>query len=215
MSMSDWMMVVAVLMAPFLAVHVQKRLELLREKRQRKMNVFLALMGTRAARVSPSHVQALNMIDTEFYGRKILWFTYRSRSEKAIVESWKLYRDHLNNSAPSDDKEPAGWLQRADDLFTDLLYMMAQSLGYDFDKVHVKRGAYSPVAHGDVEREQRAISKNLADILSGTKPIPMQLVSFPGSEEALDKQKELQQRIVEYLDGKRVLKVKLEGEEKE
>ena len=93
---SEWIMVGAVSVAPLLAVQVQKYLEILRERRSRKVNVFQTLMATRAARVSAAHVQALNMIDIEFYGRRIFWFVFRTRSEKGILEAWKIYLDHLN-----------------------------------------------------------------------------------------------------------------------
>lgn len=45
-------------------------------------------MATRAARVSQEHVQALNMIDFEFYGG--------GDKERKVRDSWVEYRDHMN-----------------------------------------------------------------------------------------------------------------------
>ena len=70
MTISDWLMIIAVLLAPLIAVQVQKWLEHHRENRERKLRVFKTLMATRAATVSPDHVQALNMIDLEFSGKR-------------------------------------------------------------------------------------------------------------------------------------------------
>lgn len=61
-------MIAAVILGPILAVQVQKRIEKLREKWGRKNHLFQILMSTRASRLSPDHVQALNMIDLVFYG---------------------------------------------------------------------------------------------------------------------------------------------------
>ena len=59
----SWLTVIAILLAPFVAVHVQKRLEQGRETKERKLNVFRSLMATRGAILSPIHVEALNRID--------------------------------------------------------------------------------------------------------------------------------------------------------
>jgi len=214
MTSSDWVVIGAIVLAPLLAVQVQKSLEVLREKRQRKMAVFQTLMGTRAARLLPAHVQALNMIDMEFYGRRVLRIHYPTRSEKAVLERWKAYLDHLNHlENPNDDEEFKNWFRTKEELFVDLLYEMARSLGYQFDRVHLKRGIYSPQAHDFVERQQREISANLAEILRGDKAIPMKMVSFPGLEDARDKQAALQTQVLEFLDGRRAVKVRLVAQE--
>ena len=87
MTISDVLMIVAVLVAPFLAVFAQKQIELWRERRARKLWVFKTLMATRGRALSVEHVQALNMIDLEF----------TKASEKEILSAWKLYHDHLNS----------------------------------------------------------------------------------------------------------------------
>jgi hypothetical protein len=82
---SDLIMIVAVVVSPFLAVHVQKRLEQASERRNRKLQVFKALMANRGAPLSPLHVESLNMIDVEFYGE--------SRKDKKVISAWKEYQD--------------------------------------------------------------------------------------------------------------------------
>ena len=160
-------------------------------------------MATRAARVAPGHVEALNMIDIVFYGGK--------QKEKRILESWKIYQDHLNHLGENPTTEQLNaWSRKGDDLFTDLLYSMAQALNYDFDKVHIKRGIYFPKAHGDNEIAQLMIRDSLLKILSGTQPLPMKVVSLPVSDNDIQKQKHVQDCLLEYLEGKRAIKVRLE-----
>lgn len=66
MSLTDLITIVALLVAPFLAVFAQKQIEIWREKKSTKVWIFKTLMATRGRTLSLEHVQALNMIDLEF-----------------------------------------------------------------------------------------------------------------------------------------------------
>lgn len=157
--------ILALILGPILAIQVQKRLEAIRDHRNTKMKIFHTLMATRAARISFEHVRALNLIEIEFIGKK----------EKLIRDAWKTYLDHLGESY--DEANQGVWIQRGDDLFVDLLWELARSLDYDFDKVTLKKGCYIPKAHGYAELDTELIRMNLADILSGRKPFPITLFS--------------------------------------
>lgn len=63
MTISNWLVITAIIVAPILAVQIQKFIESKKEKRARKIQIFKALMATRATPLSPLHVEALNMID--------------------------------------------------------------------------------------------------------------------------------------------------------
>lgn len=206
---ADWLIIFATITGPILAVQAQKFIERVRETRQRKLRLFYALMATRATRVSPDHVQALNMIDIEFYGRTIFGFRFQNLKEKMVVESWRVYHDHLNQQVAQDAIRV--WIVRGDELFTDLLYKMSMALGYNFDLVQLKRGIYHPRAHDEQEIAQLTIRDNLVKILSGEKSFPMSVTSFPASKEAFDRQRQVQDALLEYLSGKRPLKVTIES----
>ncbi len=75
--------VLATLVSPFLTLWLQK---IYTEKRVKKLNIFKTLMATRADVISIKHVEALNMIDIEFY------------KKKNIEHAWNIYRNHLNSS---------------------------------------------------------------------------------------------------------------------
>ena len=144
--------IVAIVVAPFLAVQASEKLSERKEARNRKMQVFSDLMATRASILSPKHVEALNRIDIEFYGID------------DVTESWKEYNDHLAQASriESDNKEKwENWTTKREDLIVNLLSKMAVYLGYKFDNVHIKRGHYYPKAYVDTETELMIIRKGL------------------------------------------------------
>jgi len=171
MTISDGLMIMAVLIGPIIAVRLTRYLDDKKEERERKIQVFKTLMGTRAYTVSWDHVVALNRIDLEF--------DKNNKKEKAVIEAWKEYLDLLSNKSLS----PEQWSVKRLDLLVELLHKMAQVLDYDFDKTHIKNSSYSPVAHGNIEDEQRAIRTGLIEALDGTRPIPMKIVNWPQSPE--------------------------------
>jgi len=191
----EWIMIAAILLGPVLAVQAQKWLESLREQRTRKLWIFRTLMTTRATPVSPQHVEALNMIDMEFSGT--------SSKEKEVIDAWRDYQDHLNTQV-SDDKI-SSWLDKSSDLLVELLFKMSKVIGYNFNKVQLRRGCYIPRGHIEQELQFLTIRRSLAAMLDGKNAIP---VSFPISEEALAKQEAVQKGFLELLDGQRIIKVK-------
>ncbi len=207
METNDIIMIGAVIIAPILAVQVQKYLEKIREHKYKKIRLFYALISTRTSRVSYEHVQALNMIDIEFYGRIIFKKRFQNKKDKAVQDSWKEYHDHLNSKM-----EPELWNQKSDELFVALLYNMAKALNYEFDKVELKRSAYSPIAHGEYENDNLIIRQSLAKILSGEKPLPMKLEQLIVSDEELEAQKKLRDLLIEFLEGKKKIPIEISKE---
>ncbi|MCG9761915.1 hypothetical protein L1D50_22975 [Pseudoalteromonas sp. Isolate6] len=177
MEYKDIVMITAVIAGPILAVQAQKYLESLKENRARKLKIFHTLMSTRATRVAPEHVAALNMIDIEFYGKKKFGKRSQSEGEKKITNAWKVYNDHLNTK--KNDEQLDAWIDKGDDLFTALLYAMSQHLGYEFDEVQLKRDCYRPRAHGNIENEQHKLREGLVAVLEGRKSIPMAVTYLP------------------------------------
>lgn len=170
MTISDWLVISAIIIAPILAVQVQKLIEKGHEKKTKKMQVFKTLMSTRATPLSVFHVEALNMIDIEFY------------DDKKVTDAWKLLLDNFA-SYPQDVGDPQyqtkldSCSEKSKELLTDLLYEMAQSLDYSFNKVHLKRGAYIPKGHADIITDQEFIRKSLIGVFLGQVPIPIKVVN--------------------------------------
>ena len=184
MTVSDTLLIVTTLLSPLIAVQVQKFIEYARERKNEKRRIFRALMSTRfrTMRVAPEHVQALNMIDLEFHGSR--WLP-RTKKEKAVLEKWSIYFDHLYEAIPDEQWEKLGprWTEKGDELFADLLDAIAQALGYSIDRVKLKKGMYYPRAFNIVEARQELIQRGLIDVLLGKTNLKMDVESFPYSEE--------------------------------
>jgi len=179
----DLAIIIATLVGPIMAVQAQKAVEAIREKRHRKTYLFEQLMATRGSRVSPEHVRALNMIDLVFYGDRIFGIS-RSKKEQLVLDAWKEYLDHLNNKAA--DEHLSLWVAQGDELFTNLLFAMSQDIGYKFDRVQLKRGSYTPIAHGEIEVEQTELRKATLSLVTGQHALKMNVVGFPVDKEALE-----------------------------
>lgn len=158
--------VYAMYCAPIVALRLQKKIEADDDQKERKLNIFKVLMSTRAEPVSAEHVKSLNMIDVEFY------------NDREITDTWSIYRDHLNSypSSPSETDQKL-WNERTTEYLTNLLYEMAKLLGYRFDKVLLKKGAYAPIAHDILNLEQAAIRGGFVQLLSGNKSIKVELLN--------------------------------------
>ncbi len=211
MQISNFIMILAVVVSPLVAVQVQKYIERARERYRRKFGIFQTLMATRQNRVSLAHVQALNMIPLEFYGTKLYKFRHQRRSEKDVVSAWKIYLDHLQQHF--DDKSFEIWNNKREDLFTELLDTMSKSLNFNFDKVELKHHIYRPQAHTDEEMYQGLLRLSIIDILRGKKAVPIEIVSIPVEENDLKEQRNLHTKLTECLDGKTSIKVLLKPTE--
>ncbi len=200
MTLTDELLIGATILGPVLAVQAQKWLERATEKRRRKLGIFYALMATRAARVAPDHVRALNQIDLEFSGARFLSFIqWQTPKEKAVANAWRIYSDHLNERVEEIKEAVEAWVRRGDDLFVDLLFALSTYFGFAFDKVQLRRGVYSPRAHSEAENQQQAIQAHLLKLLAGNAPLKMDVVGFPVSQDALDRQQALQELLLKAL----------------
>lgn len=158
--MSDMLIVLATLLSPLIAIQVSAYLQDRREKRDRRFRAFQILMATRAANLTPEHVEALNIIDVAYYGT--------DRKSKDVVEAHKVYLDHLNRPTALET-----WSPRREELMVDLLQKMAVSLGYDFDKVTIRRTAYNPQGFGDRDWESLQIRQLVLALLKGERWLPV------------------------------------------
>lgn len=166
MHIQDWLIILATLVGPVVAVQVTRYLDNKKEIRDRKLQIFKSLMATRAYTISPVHVEALNRIDLEFSSKE--------KSEKAVLDAWKEYLDLLGNKSLSPDQ----WASKRIDLLVELLYRMALVLDYEFDKTHIKNSAYAPVAHGTLEEQQETIRRGVIDLLEGKRLLPLWVSNF-------------------------------------
>ena len=131
------------------------------------MSIFRKLMTTRATQMSPAHVEALNGIEVEFYATR--------GPDKKVLDAWRLYINHLNSSS-SEGVALVRWVEKKNGLLVDLLYQMAQSLGYGIDKVTIQNNSYHPKGFVEIETEQHALRKAGLAVFSGERPIQATVV---------------------------------------
>lgn len=194
---SDIAIVAATLLGPVLAVQAQKWLERARAIADRRNHIFRVLMATRAAVLSPSHVEALNAIPVEFYGK--------SDKLKCINDAWKLFLDHHAQNLNATE----AWMQKRTDLFLDLLHLISNFLGYRFNRAQLASDIYNPVAHGQLESEQTLIRRGLAKLLSGETVLPMAVKEFPATatDEMSANHLAIQKALLDWLSGQSSVKI--------
>lgn len=166
--------VLAVILSPILALCLSIWWNNKQEAKKRKIDIFRILMSTRAEGLSRLHVEALNKIDIEFYG------------DENVIGSWKLYLNHLysyNHYEPKNAVTDKNWQDKKIDLLVDLLFFMAHSLGYKFNKADIKRDIYRPEAYKDIESDQLIIRKGLVDIFQKKEFFPIFAVVSPAQND--------------------------------
>ncbi|MGX9424092.1 MULTISPECIES: DUF6680 family protein [Bradyrhizobium] len=158
---SDIVIAAATLLGPIFAVQAQKWLEASREKRARMLAIFRTLMATRAAALSTAHVEALNAVPIDFYGRK------------KVMDVWETYFRHLS-AGPMND----AWLQKRADLLIELLTTIGNEVGYKFNAAQMQN-IYFPKALGARGDDADAIQIGMAAIMRGKASFPIEVKIGP------------------------------------
>jgi hypothetical protein len=156
----------AIVLGPILALYAQRLLDSFREKRRRQLWVFRELMITRYTRLSPRWVEALNAVPIEFED---------TGKQKQVLDKWKECLDHLGTDST---KDPNAWSLKAFDLVVDLLFEMSRCLGYDFEKLRIKREAYLPKMFAEIEAQQHALRQQLLELTDGTGRRKLPVATF-------------------------------------
>ena len=171
---TDVLIILATLIGPILAVQAQKWLERGREIKNGQLRVFKTLMATRAVNLSPAHVEALNAVPIEFYGK--------SSQLKTINIKWKVYFEHLLLNVQTF----ANWEEKRRELLYDLLLVMSRHLEYDFDEVEIKK-VYAPQGHQVIETDQEIIRAGFAALFKGQASLPIEIKNSPSNDESENK----------------------------
>lgn len=190
--------VFSTLIGPILAVQAQKWLDARRDLERRRLAVFHALMRNRASPLAPDFVNALNSVPLEFHGT--------AKPLVAIRSAWRQYMEHMGKQ----DMALEVWNPKRLELLIALLLKMGEHLDYGFDAVELEREVYSPVAHGQVEKEQNAIRQGLAALLSGERSLPMDVKTWPTDADAITRYQALQDALLAWLRGETAPQVRLD-----
>ncbi|MHC8313334.1 DUF6680 family protein [Pseudomonas sp. GT1P32] len=197
--------IIATLLGPIFAVQAQKYLERINESRNQKNWIFSTLMATRAARLSPDHVRALNMIDLAFNGGSS---RRRKATETDVLDTWRDYLEHLSLTVNEGNSER--WVEKQQELLVLMLSAMATDLNLRYDRVLLRNGAYIPKGHTDLELEQQNLRHFAINVLSGKQPISMNVTGFPFSDDMTNSQLKLQAGLLEILSGQGHLNIRVQ-----
>jgi hypothetical protein len=151
----------AIVYGPIKAVNITRENEKLRAATDRKYFILSDLMRTRRSRLDGVHIGALNLVELEFYGNEKVVFAYRN------------YSRNLSTPVPQGEKELDAFIQQRDDYFTDLLFEIASSLGYHFDKRDISRLGYFPEGVSRYQESTNANAHLLREVLEGRRAIPI------------------------------------------
>lgn len=129
-----------------------------------------------------------------------------------VLDLWKEHLDLLSDRALQ-DRDIDTWITKLQDSHVELMMAIADDVGYKFDRVVLRKGAYNPEAHGVEEHEQKQLRRLAIGVLEGRNPITMNVASFPIDEDAQSAQTELSRRLSELVsEGE--LKVRLSQPER-
>ena len=104
------------------------------------------------------------MIDIEFNG------------VKKVQRAWVDYLSCLCDDYDEDTGEKAeNWFEKNDKLFINLLYCMAENLGYHFNKDYLKKAIYRPKNYNDEEQYQQLVRKYIRQLIYEEKTLPVSL----------------------------------------
>jgi hypothetical protein len=117
-------------------------------------------MATRLIGISQEHVNALNLVEVDFY------------KCRKVQQEWRAYKDHLFTT----DKEDEVWQEKKERLLANLLYQMARTLHFDIPALDIFKGGYAP--KGWLHRDVRATGalEYIYKLSQGTKVVPIYVV---------------------------------------
>lgn len=168
---TDVAIIFATLVGPILAVWASEWRQRQKAASDRREWVFRTLMTTRGAKLSPEHVAAINHIE----------FAFPKGQYPEVDDARALYRKHLRSpdSVSSELAVRQAWFNRTNELFSDMLHLMAKALGVQFPKSEITEESYHPDAYLLSENELNEIRSLLLEVLKQGRPLNIRVVGEP------------------------------------
>jgi hypothetical protein len=165
----------AVLVAPAIALWAQRRSDRSKAAQDRKQEIFKTLWTNRRRPFYIARVDALNMIDVEFY------------RNKAVRDAWlDLFANYRDKHPGLNDEQIA---QQREELFTTLLFEISKVLGYELGRAEIRDNVYRPELHNTFDTIEFETRKRVLDLLK-SDALPIRFVETPRTtaEEAHEKE---------------------------
>ncbi len=169
----DWAVVFATIAGPILAVWASEYRQSNKQAKESRHRIFYTLMSTRATRLNPAHVEALNQIDFLFEGKPYV----------QVRESWALYRKHLQSPESASVGDAfAVWQSKSTDLFAELLHEISKALNLPFSKSYIIENSYRPDAHLYEEINSIKMRQLILEVLENGRPLNIRTINEVKSE---------------------------------
>lgn len=168
MNVDTWAVVLATFFGPIAALLITFVRDSRAQKYNRRLHVFRTLMATRRIAISSDHVNALNLIEVDYY------------KCKKVEAAWKSYLDHLNNAGrPEDD----AWRETKERRLAELLFQMGFVLGFKIAALDMFRGGYAPQGWAHKELRSNEVLEYFHEMAAGTKVFPIWLKGITPQEQ--------------------------------
>lgn len=162
--------VVATFLGPLIAVLVTRWIDQTRETKTRKLWVFRSLLANRRATLSKEFVDAMNLVEIEFFGNE------------RVIGLWRRVMDKLHTDVSGfKDDERDRHFEEINDLRAKMMHEIGLSLGYKMEQLDILRGGYFPEGWRSLEHRNELINHFLADVALGQRAFPIVAIQ-PRSE---------------------------------
>jgi hypothetical protein len=165
--------VVAILAAPITALWVQRKGDDDRAAKARKEAIFRTLWTNRARPAYLARVDALNMIDVEFFG------------EQKIIDAWADLLAHYRTDYKAEGVTEAEQVRRHIEKYATLLFEISQSLGYKIGKTHIRDDIYRPDIHNEfdeIELQTRRLTRDTLVAINAMDALPIRYMPPQGNQ---------------------------------
>jgi len=156
-SADTWAVVLATGIGPVAAVGISLWREARNSLKIRQLWVFRTLMMTRRLGISPDHVNALNLVEVDFYKRR------------KVQENWKIYKEYLFSDVPEDEV----WHEKKEKLLANLLFVMAAAQGLNIPAMEIYKGGYAPKGWAHIQSRQNVALEYVYELSQGSKVVPI------------------------------------------
>lgn len=157
-STETWAIVAATGLGPILAIALSLWRESVNAIYNRRLYVFRTLMATRRISISGDHVNALNLVEVDFYHCA------------DVTKAWIEYKEHLNNTnIPEDDI----WRENKEKLLAKLLCEIAKVLNLNIPAMDIFKGGYAPQGWAHRDAQQLGAYQFANDLAIGKSCIPI------------------------------------------
>ena len=120
-------------------------------------------MATRRTPISNEHVNAINLVEVEFY------------KCQPVEVAWANYKNHLNDTSRPEDQQ---WREKKENLLAKLLSEIALVLGFKIPAIDIFKGGYAP--GGWAVRDALGLNalEFVRDLSTGKKVLPLRITDI-------------------------------------